>query len=268
MPSVKKTRAGDRMPSHLAATYAIAMAATSDALSPRAAQARRGLLGWLRARGWRRLLYGTLRWLICSRFGRKWLRFAVAEVYHAPVAGLKRSARIPQAFAVRQAAAADAAALGAFFAKPAEVAARFLRGDACYVCEVGGQIAAAVWVAAGPKHYHEDWDEMRCVARVPRGAGFSFDGKGTRPGAWGALMARLPDFLAAAGLGELYTMIGYNNDLSKQSHLSLGYRRIGWVACGGLTWLVLRLGKPSAGRWRRLPRRIGRLAVLHRLPRP
>jgi hypothetical protein len=126
---------------------------------------------------------------------------------------------------------------------------------------LGGEIGAAVWLAAGPARYCEDWNELRCVFAVPDGVVWSFDGKGDKLGAWGCLMARLPEFLDELHAAEVFTLIDYRNQRSLDGHKSLGYRSVGLIFCLRMFGFALHLLRLRRGQWRRLPARIGALQV-------
>jgi len=190
---------------------------------------------------------------------RRWFRFAVVEVYSARLDELKQDGAIPRAFVVREALKEDEAGVEAYFDNARLVGNRFRRGAKCAITLAKGRPCAAVWFAAGPVEFHEDWDTLRCVFRIPAGAAWSFDGKGTRFGAWGSLMARFPGLVRQHGNQEVYTLIDYDNRPSSDAHRSLGYRRAGMLSCLSALGLTLRFYRPEGGRWRLGRGRIGQV---------
>ena len=132
-------------------------------------------------------------------------------------------------------------------------------GDVCVVTRSGGKLGAGVWLRPGPNDYDENRDELGCTIRFPAGVAWSYDGKGTRWGAWGALMARLPEFLDELNLREVYTLIDFDNQESLAGHRSLGYHRAGLVGCVALFGLSLSVCLPGDRRWHFAPGRVGKL---------
>ncbi len=221
----------------------------------------RRLVRLARSQGKLRALCRLGRRLRESRFGGLWCRFCVVEVFNAPVAGLKRFRRVPKTFTVREANADDREALGTFFTKPDTVAQRLNRGDTCIIATACDEIAAAVWLTFGPNDYRDDWGELRCNVRIPEGVCWTFDGKGAKWGAWGALMAWLPGYLERRGATDVFTQIDVDNRISIDSHKSLGYRPAGMIARVGLRWLSWRRYRTGNLRWGRLPGKIGKLEL-------
>jgi len=198
-----------------------------------------------------------------SRFSKRWCRLFVVEVYRVSMGDLKRAARVPRVFTIRRTTRDDLPALEEYF-EVSPVVERYNRGDMCLATFAKDQIGAAVWFAVGPRGYGEDWDEMRCIARFPRGVVWTFDGKGTKLGAWGAMMMRLPEVLDELDVDEVYTLIDYDNDESIDAHLSLGYRRAGVVTHFRLFGIGFSLLKEDGHGWqrhvwKRLPGRIGKI---------
>jgi hypothetical protein len=237
----------------------VATGGVSTAIRRPGRLARRLRLG--RTHGLGRVFYGGLRRSIglCRLEG--WVRLCVVEVWAAPVAELKRAGRVPRVFDVRRATSEDLPRLEAFFNCPERVRERLGRGDVCAVTLAGGEICAGVWLSAGPGEYLEDRESLGCSVRFPAGVAWSYDGKGTRPGAWGALMARLPGLLEQLGAAEVFTLIDCNNWNSIRGHESLGYECAGLVGSAGVFGLGATLSKPRRGRWRRLPGRVGKLEL-------
>jgi len=214
-----------------------------------------------RSQGKRHVLYSLVRAVLRWRCFRPWLKFCVVEVFSVPVSELRRSRRIPRAFEVRTASAEDLPALQAFFSDGTRVRDRFQRGDICTVTLAKDEICAAVWFALGPQDYREDWDDLGCIFRVPSGVAWSFDGKGTKLGAWGSLMGKFPQYLEQFGASEVMTIIDYDNRESLDAHRSLGYRSLGAICYFNVLGFGLRLYRSHGERWRSMPGRIGRLGL-------
>jgi hypothetical protein len=185
----------------------------------------------------------------------------VVEVLSASVAALKCGRRVPRSYSVRWATELDLPAVAAFFGPDRPIEDRFLRGDKCLLALLRDEICAAVWFSPGPKDYGEDARDLGCLLHFPVGVAFSYDGKGTRLGAWGTLMSRAPGLLKGLGIDQVVTLIDYDNILSVNSHRSLGYHRLGLVGClrvGG--WAQpFHLGNNQL--WQMLPGRIGPLEL-------
>jgi len=209
-----------------------------------------------------KIAYSALRRLTGTGRLHPWLDLTICELFQAKVSDLKTRSRLPRAYIVRLATPADAPELGEFFASPALVNRRLARGDACAVVLAGGSVCAAAWWIPGPATVTEDWDDLGCLYRIPAGVAWGYDGRGTKPGAWGCLMARLPEFLAALGVERIAASIHYNNHLSIASHLSLGFRRLGWIGCVRLLGFPLRAYRPAETSWHRLPGHLGPVDVV------
>lgn len=218
------------------------------------------LIRFARSHGICRALSRIASRLSDSRWCRRGLQFALAEVYHAPVSQLKRSRRVPGIFNVRPVEADELRVAEAYFATPL-VNERFRRGDVCLATFLKDKIGGGVWFFTGPNVYSDDWPTHRCTVCVPAGVAWTFHGKGTRMGAWGATMMRLPEYLEEVGAEDVYTLIDYDNQGSIDGHLSLGYRRVGMVVNLRVLGLGLTVYKADGRRWRRLPGRIGRLKL-------
>ena len=238
-----------------------AMASNVTVYLNRSASPIARLVRMLRTCGKARTAYAIVRWATAVRWWPKRLQFMVTEVFNVSMSDLDRSQRIPRVFTVRRAEEKDLPALQKYFAAPERVRDRFRRGDVCVMTLAEGEICAAVWLAAGPADIREDWDDIRCVFSVPADVAWSFDGRGAKVGAWGSLMARLPEFLDELHIAEIFTLIDFRNRPSFDSHKSLGYQSVGLIFCLQMFGLALHLFKPRAGKWRRLPTRIGKLQV-------
>lgn len=219
------------------------------------------LIGFARSHGKIRALYRLLRRLAESRPLRRWCRFCAVEVFRASICELQSKRRTARSFVIRPAEEEDTPAVDAFYSGSREIHERIRRGDICMLALVKDQIGAAVWLSLGPNDYPEDWEDLRCIVRYPPGVCWTYDGVGTRLGAWGSLMARLPELLQQRGVTDVFTQIECDNRASLDSHKSLGYRSVGFVWCLGVFGLVLRLYKVHGARWRLLPGRMGELEV-------
>ncbi len=186
----------------------------------------------------------------------------MCELFEAETAAMRQVARLPRALTARLATADDAVELGDFFGDAALVERRLRRGDCCATVLAGGRICAGAWLLPGPAVVEEDRDDLGCLYRIPSGVAWGYDGRGTKPGAWGCLMARLPAFLAQLGAERIVASIHYNNRLSIASHRSAGFRSLGWIGCARLLGRAVRRYRPAEGRWHRLPGRLGSVEVL------
>jgi hypothetical protein len=181
----------------------------------------------LRTRGVPRTLY-SVAWRVASLPGaRRLVRLGAADLFRLAANHRPAAPRVPACFQVRWIDATEADIVAEYFGDERRVGTRFERGDRCAVTTSGGRIGAGVWIAAGPGCYDEDRQDLGFGLAIPDRAIFTYDGKGTRWGAWGALMARLPELLAEEDVEQVFTLIDCNNWLSLDSHQSLGYQRLG-----------------------------------------
>jgi hypothetical protein len=162
----------------------------------------------------------------------------------------------------------DEAALTKYFGDAGRVVPRLEQGAVCFVASCQEQICAAVWLLPGPAWFSEDWDLTHYHVDVPARTAWSFDGKCTRWGAWGSLMARLPDQLRQLNIDEIYTAIDYNNGESLRSHFSLGYRSLGLVGRVTLLGLTLTCCRRWGKGWCRVPLQWNRVAFVRSLSSP
>jgi len=218
------------------------------------------LIRFAKSHGKSRAAYRFVERLIESRFFRKWCSFSAVEVFSASVSDLKATQkRAHHAFTVRAATEQDISAVQSFYGNRRRIKERMERGDICIITLCKDQIGAAVWLSPGPKYYYEDWDNLRCIVHYPVSVCWSYDGIGTRFGAWGSLMVRLPGFLEQFGIDEVYTHITCDNRISLDSHKSLGYRSAGFIWTFGIFRFILRLYRVAGGHWLRFPCLIGKL---------
>jgi hypothetical protein len=190
----------------------------------------------------------------------------VAEVMSASVADLKTGRPVRRSYQVRWATESDVPAVTAFFGPDRPITDRVHRGDRCLLATVRDEICAAVWFSPGPKSYMEDVGDLGCEFIFPNRVAFSYDGKGTRLGAWGTLMARAPELLPQIGVEEIVTLIDYDNPMSINSHRSLGYHRLGLVGCLRLAWWIQPIYWDGGHLWRMLPGRVGPLELRRTKP--
>jgi hypothetical protein len=219
-----------------------------------------------RAHGQTRVAYRIVRKLTSLPVVRRCVRLSAVEVLSATVAELRSTGRIPKSFVVEK--TSDEQELADYFGRADLVRERLARNDTCIVTRSGGKIGAGVWLRSGPNDYDENVDELGCVVRFPAGVAWSYDGKGTRWGAWGALMARLPEFLAELRVEDVYTLIDYDNQESLAGHRSLGYHRAGFAGCVALFGLSITACRPCGKRWRPAPGSVGKLRFIRHGNKP
>ncbi len=181
------------------------------------------------------------------------------DYWRLPLGPSDNNARFSNLFQVRWATDEDLTALVDYYGDRARVTQRLARGHRCVVALSQQTIGAAVWLGIGPDQSEEDWEELRCLFQYPAQIVWSYDGKGTKMGAWGTMMKRLPSLLQQGGYEEIATIIDCNNWQSSDGHRSLGYERVGVLLHARLCGLGLRLFKPVGQRWQRVP------AVLHQV---
>lgn len=219
------------------------------------------------SRGDRRLLaYRVVRRLMSACYWQDGSPLTFSGLYSADVSQLRRTTGGRPRYVVRTAEYSDLPNLSAYFGPERSVDARLSRGDVCVLAVRSGQIGAAVWLAIGPAEYREDIPDLGCSLSVPSHVAFSYDGKGTRLGAWGTLMMQLPGLLDDRRVGQVVTLVDVENTHSIRSHLSLGYRRIGYVGCVKFAGWVQTIYTVGGGTWRMLPGRIGSVAISRPVP--
>jgi hypothetical protein len=184
---------------------------------------------------------------------RSVLRWHLREIFVVRASEMKLPSRVPGNYQIRLARRSDESALSEYFGSADRIRERFDRGDFCLIACCREGIGAAVWFAPGPANYIDDWKDVRCRFEVPAGAVWSYDGKGTRFGAWGSLMARLPEYLRQWGVEFVFTAIDYHNGESMSGHQSLGYRRLGMLQSVGLPGISRTTCKGSKDSWSQLP---------------
>lgn len=214
-----------------------------------------------RTRGTARLIYSVLRKLVCLPGVRRCVHFHAVDLWRHPVPAHSETA-LSNVFQVRLAEPTDRNELAQFFGNRARVEARLARRDYCVIAVSQNSIGAAAWLTPGPNHSTEDWNDLRCVFGVPEGVAWSYDGRGTKLGAWGTLMKQLPSILRAGNIRELVTIIGGNNWKSIDAHRSLGCERLGTLLHARILGVPLHLFKPVGASWQSLPVKIGCVEIL------
>ena len=208
-----------------------------------------------RTRGNARVLYAIMRRVFSLPILRRCVRICATDLWRLRLSEARPPRRIPANFTVRRAEASDLQALIEYYGDAQRVTNRIERGGLCILARCGDQIGAAVWTYLGPNEFDEDWAELRTTFQFPAAVAWAYDGKGTKLGAWGTLMARLPELLATCGVEELATVIDCDNWQSIDAHRSLGFESVGIVGCLSILGLPLRVHKPPIGRWKRVPAR-------------
>lgn len=214
-----------------------------------------------RKRGPLKTAYSVARRVVGSGRFRPWLDCTVIELFEAEVGQLRRIGRMPRAYASRFATRDDQAALAEYFGSADRVRQRLDRGDVCAVVLAGERLCAGAWLTLGPATIEEDWNDVRCRYHIPAATAWGYDGRGTKPGAWGSLMACLPGYLTELGAERMVASIHYNNHLSIDSHLSTGFHSVGWIACVRFLGLTFRACRAAEGGWRRMPGQIAQVEV-------
>jgi hypothetical protein len=209
-----------------------------------------------------RAVYLVAQRVADRRWFRAWLTLCAVDVFAVRACDLRRSERLPRVFVVRRAREEDLPALASFSSRAVPpMTDRLRRGDECVMTLADGRICAAVWLAVGPADYPEDWDQLGCIFRVPAGICLTYDGRGTRWGAWGALMACLPPHLERLGVRTVFTLIDCDNRNSLESHRSLGYHPVGRIALMAVLGWALSVCRIGQVAWRVVPGRLGRVAL-------
>ncbi|MFV2066357.1 MAG: hypothetical protein ACC645_05205 [Pirellulales bacterium] len=215
----------------------------------------------LRTRGAVRFGYTALRGIASLPLLRRSVRIYAGELLRLPLVDVSAVARTPRNFVVRLSDADDLPALVEYYGSEPLVRRRLDRGDLCVLTLCQDRIGAAVWLAVGPGDFREDWGEARYVCRFPTEVSWTYDGRGSKWGAWGTLMARLPDLMRQRGVHELVTLIDCNNWQSLDAHRSLGYETVGLIGCVGALGLIRSACKPLRRRWTFPPATIAGLEI-------
>jgi hypothetical protein len=207
------------------------------------------------------LAYRAVRRILRSASRSDETPLIVSGLFSADLADLKTTKRGGRSLVVRPTDERDVPKLAAYFGPDRPIDARLRRGDICLATFSGEEIGAAVWFAFGPQTRDEDSKDLGCSLQFPAGTTFSYDGKGTRMGAWGTLMVRAPQLLEDLGIQRIATLIDYENALSIRSHLSLGYRRLGYLGCLKLGRWAQPFYTVDSKTWRMLPGRMGPVSL-------
>ena len=213
-----------------------------------------------RMRGMGPVCYAIFRRAANLPMVRRCWHLCAVEFLRLPIAS-DEPAATTRLYTVRQANDADRAQLVDYFNEHDHVPHRLAHGHSCYIAANRQAIGAGVWLAFGRTDYSEDWHELRSVIQVPAGVAWSYDGKGTKLGAWGVLMRQLPALLHSRNVSEIATVIDCDNWQSLDAHRSLGYQAAGVLLHIKFLGLPLRLFKPPQQRWQRVPKTIGRIGV-------
>jgi len=224
-------------------------------------QAWRRVTQLRRTHGNTRVAYAILRRLLSRAPWRFVVQTCAVDLWRLPLAPRPPGTPGTNLFTVRVADDQEVELLVEYFGSRQRVMSRLHRGHQCIVAMSGASIAAAVWCANGPGRFGEDWNDLRCSFRFPRGTAWAYDGKGTRMGAWGTMMKRLPEIMLERNIQEIATAIDGDNWKSFDAHHSLGYQRSGMLLHIRIAGCSLRFFKPPGQRWRRSPASIGSLGV-------
>ncbi len=219
-----------------------------------------------RTRGNARTVYAILRRLVDLPILRHCVHLCAVDFWRLPIPDSWSRPHVPSLFSIRLAHADDRAELARYFGDHERVEDRFARGDQCVVAICQKAIGAAVWIAVGPSHSAEDWQDLRCALHFPAGVVFTYDGKGTKMGAWGTMMKQLPRFLLDQNVQEITTIIDSDNWQSIDAHRSLGYTPEGLLLHIRVFGITMRFFKPPQHGWQRVPHTINRVHVSQKRP--
>lgn len=214
-------------------------------------------------RGSARASYAILRRILAWPVLRQTLHLCAVDFWRLQLSADSWSPpHTSSLFTVRWAEPADLEELAHYFGNRERVKTRIAKGHRCVVAISQEKIGAAVWLGIGPSQFVEDWDDLRCVIRYPAGIAWTYDGKGTKLGAWGTMMKLLPGLLRHENVYEIATIIDCNNWQSMDAHRSLGYQSAGALLHARVLDFPLRLFKPLGKRWRRVPPTIDRVEIV------
>ncbi len=208
------------------------------------------------------MAYAIVRRMLARLRVTRWFHLCAVEFWRLDVERVPVPRRLPRNFTVRRATNEDVDALAHYYDDPRRVETRRERGDICVVALCQNAICAAVWIAVGPCRFDEDQQELGCTFVVPPRIGWTYDGKGTRLGAWGTLMKQLPAVLHEQGVTELVTVIDCNNWQSIDGHRALGYEVVGTLGCVRGFGLFCRIVRYRQRVWTRLPRTVAKIQVV------
>ena len=214
-----------------------------------------------RTRGSARALYSLLRKFATWPLARRCVTICAGDLWRRSLTDTGAPARTPASLVVRQSGPQDVSALAAYYDGAQQVRTRLDRGDLCVITLCQEKIGAGIWLTPGPGEFSEDAGDFGCTFRFPKGVAWTYDGRGTKFGAWGTLMARLPGILRELGIHEINTVIDCNNWKSIDAHRSLGYETIGVVIRGSLLGMAGTVCRPGDQSWRRLPVNLARLEL-------
>ena len=185
---------------------------------------------------------------------RSLVRFEASEIMAARTSAMRLVSRVPKAFTVRPADAADAPLLDRFFGDSAPSRVPSAQ-DACIVAVGEGRIHAVEWVWRGPSAYDGDAPRLRVRMRVPAGSCWLHNGRNAdaeRVGPWGMIMGRLRAFLESDGVARVFLQVDTEDAYSVACHESLGFRSVGCVAALRVPGAALVAFRRPGGGWSRL----------------
>lgn len=215
-----------------------------------------------------RVAYAILRRMLRLPLLRRTVQLCAVDFWRLPLT--KPTDPVPPSslFSVRLAERDQLPELAEYYSDAIRIDNRFAAGNLCVAAYSQGTIGAAVWLVMGPGHYVEDWCDLRCNFRFPEGTAWTFDGKGTRLGAWGTMMKQLPQLLDNCEAEEIATIIDSNNWPSLEAHRSLGYEAVGVLLHMRVLGITRHWFKPRGHWWQRLPSTIGNVEVIKKpIPR-
>lgn len=217
-------------------------------------------------RGNKRTLYALLRRILLLPVAGRVAKVYAGDLWELDLAGETTGQstspiRLPQSYQVRLADNRDLLELAAYYGREQIIRDRLNRGDLCFMTLCQGCIGAAVWLVHGPGECREDWEELQLWFRFPAGVAWTYDGKGTRLGAWGTLMRQLPDLLRELGVQNIATFIDCDNWQSQDAHRSLGYHKTGLISSARLLGFHGAACRQANRRWQLLPACIGSVEI-------
>lgn len=214
-----------------------------------------------RTHGPGRTAYSAAAWASRRPVLRNIGEICLAELFELPLPQWPTARRGPSCYVVREAVSKDAWALGEYFGNAQLIRERSQQDDVCVIAETGGKIAAAMWLKIGPAVYLEDASSMGCCFHIAEKAVWTYDGKGTRIGAWGTLMSQLPSLVEIHGVERVVTLIESNNWQSLDSHRGWGFQRLGSVASMQVLGKRHIRCRGRDGSWDRLPQSLPPVTV-------
>ena len=210
-----------------------------------------------RSRGNLRAFYSVLRKGVQMPLLRQCVDLGVGEIYHLSLSRAKRDLPALRSLVVREAGAGDFDTLASFYDNRSLIQSRFDRDDLCILTLCREKVVAAAWFAVGPSEFHEDWDSTHFFGKIPTGCAWIYDGRGAKLGAWGSLMAKLPDMLERRNIDSLVALVDYNNWQAIDAHRSLGFQSAATIGSLGAFGFYRCFCRTAGDRWRHLPATVG-----------